>query len=324
MACGSGAWAPWTWPWAGLAVLGMRRLPGGRSKGRRGCRAHSPAEEGGPCAEWGSAGLGWGLPAPECPAQGHTLLLTGSWTRHRGASDGKGGVYQGPVGCGHSLGVLTCAHAAGKGLPSPASLPALQAAPNLRKPRGGLGSGEGAAGAETRRDKAKPKSAPSPQPAPPRLLIWSPGRLSQLLARGWVEKCDREIAVWGGRTGLDPAPGGGPAPPTRRNWPAPSRLHPGLVPRSGGSGGREGGLHGEGLPSALILQLCDIRTPPSLASISSSAPGVGLEGGGLCAGVVPARGGASQAPLARGAVGDAALSRVEGRSASPQQKSGFC
>lgn len=76
--------------------------------------------------------------------------------------------------------------------------------------------------------------------------------------------------------------------------------------------------------------------PPSSRSCVTSGPpllglnfllgpwgGVG-KGGGLCAGVVPARGGASQAPLARGAAGDAALSRVEGRSASPQQKSGFC
>lgn len=166
MACGSGAWAPWTWPWAGLVVLGMRRLPGGRSKGRRGCRAHSPAEEGGPCAEWRPAGLGWGLPAPECPAQGHTLLLTSSWTRHCGASDGKGGVYQGPAGvqpqlgqphlcpCGWERPPLTCLP------PCPAGGPEPQEAP------GRAGERRGSAGAETRHDKAKPKSAPAPSPHP--------------------------------------------------------------------------------------------------------------------------------------------------------------
>ena len=92
-----------------------------------------------------------------------------------------------------------------------------------RKPRGGLGHGEGAAGAEIRHNKAKQKSAPSPQPAPHASLSGPRACLSQLLARGWVEKCDREIVVWGGRTGLDPAPGGGPAP-------SPSRGETGLHP----------------------------------------------------------------------------------------------
>lgn len=80
------------------------------------------------------------------------------------------------LGCSHSLGSLTCAHAAGKGLPSPASLPALQAAPNLRKPRGGLGSGEGQQGQKqdtTKQSQSLPQP-PARTPTPPYLVPGPP------------------------------------------------------------------------------------------------------------------------------------------------------
>lgn len=52
-------------------------------------------------------GVGASLPpaeGPECPAQGYTLLFTGSWARHCRASGGKGGVYRGPAGAWSQLG----------------------------------------------------------------------------------------------------------------------------------------------------------------------------------------------------------------------------
>ena len=194
------------------------------------------------------------------------------------------------LGRGCSLGGCTCAHAAGKGLPSPAPAqpppcwraspgaphlpPSPQAAPNLRpaphaghprKPRGGLGSGESAAGAETAQ-QSKAKACPQPPartPTPP-YLVPRPACRNSLLACslwGWVEKCDREIVVPGGRTGLDPAPGGGPAPPQEKLACTLPPV-PGPLLGRGGSGGQEGSLYREDLPPALVPQLCDVRTPP--------------------------------------------------------------
>lgn len=198
------------WVWEDSLEVGPRGGEGPR---------HTALPGGWPCAEWGPAGRGWGLPAPDCPVRGHKLLLSGYWTRPQGLQTGRVESTRVLLGCGHSLGGRTCAYAAGRGLPSPAPLPALQAAPNLRKPQeapGRVGARRGCSGGRNKTQQSKAKVCPQPPARTPRLLIWSRACLSQLLARGWVEKCDlREIVVWGGRTGLDPAPGGGPAPSPR-------------------------------------------------------------------------------------------------------------
>lgn len=249
------------------------------------------------------------------------------------------------LGRGHSLGGRTCAHAAGKGLPSPgprlaptllegvswgpspASLPALQAAPNLRptphaghprKPRGGLGSGESAAGAETTQ-QSKTEVCPKPPartPAPP-YLVPGPAFRNRSLARGWVEKCDREIVVPAvGRVWIL-LPVEGLLPP-----PGETGLHPPACARPSSGERVVWGPGGESAPGGPAPQLCDVRTapPPPPAPPQPQFP---LRPLGCCwkEGVcVQARGGAGQAPRAWGAAGDAALSRVEGRTAPPQLK----
>lgn len=80
------------------------------------------------------------------------------------------------LGCGHSLGGRTCAHAAGRGRPSPASLPALQAAPNLRKPQkasGRVGAWRGCSRGRNKTQQSKAKVCPQPPartPTPPYLV----------------------------------------------------------------------------------------------------------------------------------------------------------
>lgn len=100
---GSGAWGPWTWPWAGLTVLGMGRLPGGRSKGRRGSQAHSPARRVA-LRRVGACGAGLGPPCPRLPGAGAQTPAQWLLDQTPGASDGKGGVYQGPAGVRSQLG----------------------------------------------------------------------------------------------------------------------------------------------------------------------------------------------------------------------------
>lgn len=190
---GRGAWGPWTWPWAGFAVLGIR-LPGGRSKGRRGCRAHSPARRAAPVQ---SGGLRGGLGASLPPAEGPECLAPGA---HAPVHWFLGQTLQGFRREGWSLsgscwGVVTAwrLHLCPRGWerppsPGPRSAPTLlraspgaphlppspQAAPDLRpaphaghprKPWGGLGSGECSGGRNntTKQSKRLPP-APSPHP----------------------------------------------------------------------------------------------------------------------------------------------------------------
>ena len=142
--------------------------------------------------------------------------------------------------------------------PSPASLPAGGPRPQARTSRGAPQEALGRVGerrvqrGQKQHNKAEQTSAPSPQPAPPRLLIWSPGLpvvIACWLARGWVEKCDREIVVPGGRSdGFGSCSRWRACSPPRRNWPAPSRLRPALFWGEGALGARRGACTGRTFP----------------------------------------------------------------------------
>lgn len=196
----------------------------------------------------------------------------------------------------HSSAGGTCAHTAGKGLPSPGACSVRTLIEGVSRgpltcllPHLAASGPEPGWGAETRH-KAKQKSAPVPPTLHLCLLICGPAAccnhslgaglrnaLERIVARRWV--------VRGSWTGLDLVPGGGPAP--REGKPAGvgccgTRLHP--PPRSPGPVLGKSGLCGAGerparswvSPQPLSCS-CVTSGPSRLGFLLG--PGVGLEEG---------------------------------------------
>ena len=143
-------------PWR--SVQGEERVPGTQ-----------PCQEGGPAQSGGlRGGVGASLPpTARCGGTSSCSVVIGPDPRgFRREGWSLPGSCWGAVTAWAAAPVPTRLGEASPHLPPSPPCRRPQTSGSPRKPRGGLGHGEGAAGAEIRHNKAKQKSAPSPQPAP--------------------------------------------------------------------------------------------------------------------------------------------------------------
>lgn len=229
--CGSGAWGPCAWPWAGPhgpAGKDAQPLAGESAPHPPGCLPHPQVQAlvlSALCAShvvkvlpvhwlltqtpWASDGEGWTFSSWSAGREGDSVA-----GGLRTLVVGRGRLSQVCVRCTRRpiltlLGGLLSPHPVTEGLltcvpPSQPSSPV--GGPEPQYPAScRAGSRDCTAGAETKQNKNPPPAPPSPHPS----LLICLHCLSQSLAGYWVEKCDgadsrQALRVWGSRTGLVP------------------------------------------------------------------------------------------------------------------------